>query len=217
MIWGILTFILVGLVLIFAAPFLDFLAPPKNILLVDTSDPNNPVLLAQGSETLWFQWQSWMYIFLFCAVTTLVLGIVYNAIRAFSDKQVLESRRKLTQKTGELETLKQQYKREFEVEILQKHSQESERLDSRYAELEAMQHQNHIQKQQAQEKLLAAHHIARQQNRETQSKLGQRDRLRAEKKLLAEFIDQMDWKFGDGSKLTYNGLVKLARQHKHEK
>ncbi len=38
MIWGFLTVIVVGLVLLFAAPFLDFLTPDSTIWLVDLSN-----------------------------------------------------------------------------------------------------------------------------------------------------------------------------------
>ena len=52
MIWGFLTVIVVGLVLLFAAPFLDFLTPDSTIWLVDLSNSNDPILLAQGANQL---------------------------------------------------------------------------------------------------------------------------------------------------------------------
>ena len=58
MIWGFLTVIVVGLVLLFAAPFLDFLTPDSTIWLVDLSNSNDPILLAQGAKTLWYQWHA---------------------------------------------------------------------------------------------------------------------------------------------------------------
>lgn len=40
MIWGLLTVIVIGLLILFAAPYLSFLAPGDHIWLVDTTRTN---------------------------------------------------------------------------------------------------------------------------------------------------------------------------------
>ena len=214
MIWGFLTVIVVGLILLFAAPFLDFLTPERTIWLVDASKSEHPVLLAQGSTTLWYQWQSWSYIFTFCLVTACVLGIIYNYIRTFSDETLIEARQKWAKKTEELEQIKREYRTEVEQNVLREHSQETERLKHRERELNTIQAQTATQQMESQERMKMASHAVRHQQKVTQSKLGQRDRLSNEKRLLAEYIEEMDWKFTDGSKVTYSALVKLAKENK---
>jgi hypothetical protein len=31
---------------------------------------------------------------------------------------------------------------------------------------------------------------------------------------MAEFLDEIDWKFADGTKITYTALARLAKKHK---
>lgn len=214
MMWGFLTVIAAALVLLFAAPFVVFLTPEDAIWLVDTTNQSNPSILAKGASTLWYQWQSWSYIFTFCLITACVLGLIYNAIRTFSDETLIEAKQKLAQKTEELETLKRQYRHKVEQDVLRAHAKESERLKNKEYELDHIQHLTAEQQNESQERMKMASHAVRHQQKVTQSKLGQRDRLSNEKKLLAEYIEEMDWKFTDGSKVTYSALVKLAKENK---
>ncbi|MDW2062375.1 hypothetical protein [Vibrio sp. Vb1076] len=200
--------------MLFAAPFVGFLTPEDAIWLVDTTNQSNPSILAKGASTLWYQWQSWSYIFTFCLITACVLGLIYNAIRTFSDETLIEAKQKLAQKTEELETLKRQYRHKVEQDVLRAHAKESERLKNKEYELDHIQHLTAEQQNESQERMKMASHAVRHQQKVTQSKLGQRDRLSNEKKLLAEYIEEMDWKFTDGSKVTYSALVKLAKENK---
>ncbi|HGF5020264.1 hypothetical protein P3511_22535 [Vibrio parahaemolyticus] len=193
---------------------MGFLTPEDAIWLVDTTNQSNPSILAKGASTLWYQWQSWSYIFTFCLITACVLGLIYNAIRTFSDETLIEAKQKLAQKTEELETLKRQYRHKVEQDVLRAHAKESERLKNKEYELDHIQHLTAEQQNESQERMKMASHAVRHQQKVTQSKLGQRDRLSNEKKLLAEYIEEMDWKFTDGSKVTYSALVKLAKENK---
>ncbi|KYX48651.1 hypothetical protein, partial [Vibrio parahaemolyticus] len=170
MIWGFLTVIVVGLVLLFAAPFLDFLTPESTIWLVDASNSMKPVLLAQGSETLWFQWQSWSYIFIFCLVTALILGVMFNTFRTFSDASLIEAKQKLAQKSEELEKFKRQYRQQVEQDVLRAHSQKAEQLNRRERELDTIQDQAARQQTESSERLKLANHAIRRQHKETMSK-----------------------------------------------
>lgn len=201
MIWGLLTVIVIGLLILFAAPYLSFLAPGDHIWLVDTTIKEDPVLLAIGSETLWIQWQSWVYIFLFSLITAFILGLIYNGIRTFSDESLLEAKQELAKKKKELENIKREYQAQVEQDVVNKHAKEAKQLNKKENEIYAI-------KQQTENKEVAL------QNQQTQSKLGQRDRLSAEKKIMAEFLDEIDWKFTDGTKITYNALARLAKKHR---
>ncbi|MDF4345980.1 hypothetical protein P3386_24385, partial [Vibrio parahaemolyticus] len=121
MMWGFLTVIAAALVLLFAAPFVGFLTPEDAIWLVDTTNQSNPSILAKGASTLWYQWQSWSYIFIFCLVTALILGVMFNTFRTFSDASLIEAKQKLAQKSEELEKFKQQYRQQMEQDVLRAH------------------------------------------------------------------------------------------------
>ncbi len=216
MIWGFLTVLVIGLILLFAAPFLDFLTPENTIWLVDVSNSNEPIFLAEGAETLWFHWQSWIYIFLFCLSTVLILGAVYNTIRTVSDEALAQSKQKWIQKTEELEQLKREYRKQVEQDVLHEYSKEAEDLKHREQALYNLQNKISEQKRESRERMKMANKAVRRQQAETQSKLGQRDRLREEKKRIAEFLEQKNYQFSDGSKVTYSSLKALAKQHHNE-
>ena len=214
MIWGLITVIVIGLLILFAAPYLSFLAPGDHIWLVDTTIKEDPVLLATGSETLWIQWQSWIYIFIFGLVVAFILGLIYNGIRTFSDETLLEAKQELTRKTKELEDIKREYQNQVEQQVVNKHSKETNRLNRKENEINSIKKQTENKEVELQERIRKANHVHRRQNQQTQSKLGQRDRLRTEKKIIAEFLDKIDWKFSDGTKITYTALARLAKKHK---
>ncbi|MDF5688403.1 hypothetical protein P3748_24820 [Vibrio parahaemolyticus] len=214
MIWGFLTVIVVGLVLLFAAPFLDFLTPDSTIWLVDLSNSNDPILLAQGAKTLWYQWQSWVYIFLFSLMTAFILGLIYNGIRTFADETLLKAKKELAKKTKEIENIKREYQGQVEKDIVNKHAKEAKRLNKKENEIYAIKQQTENKEVALQKQIRIVNHAHRRQNQQTQSKLGQRDRLSAEKKIMAEFLDEIDWKFTDGTKITYTALARLAKKHR---
>ena len=214
MIWGLITVIVIGLLILFAAPYLSFLAPGDHIWLVDTTIKEDPVLLATASETLWIQWQSWIYIFIFGLVVAFILGLIYNGIRTFSDETLLEAKQELTRKTKELEDIKREYQNQVEQQVVNKHSKETNRLNRKENEINGIKKQTENKEVELQERIRKANHVHRRQNQQTQSKLGQRDRLRTEKKIIAEFLDKIDWKFSDGTKITYTALARLAKKHK---
>ena len=214
MIWGLITVIVIGLLILFAAPYLSFLAPGDHIWLVDTTIKEDPVLLATGSETLWIQWQSWIYIFIFGLVVAFILGLIYNGIRTFSDETLLEAKQELTRKTKELEDIKREYQNQVEQQVVNKHSKETNRLNRKENEIYAIKQQTENKEVALQDRIRIANHAHRRQNQQTQSKLGQRNRLSAEKKIMAEFLDEIDWKFADGTKITYTALARLAKKHK---
>ncbi|MDV7106395.1 hypothetical protein R3X26_18605 [Vibrio sp. TH_r3] len=211
---GVLTLLIIGLIQIFAAPYVDWLTPSDAIWLVDKTIQNETKMLAQGANTLWYQWQSWGYIYIFLVITALTLGTIYNKIRTISDVALIEAKLKLEQKTEEMEKIKREYRDQIEQEVQNKHSQESKQLNLKAQELHTIQTQIEIQKVESHENLKKANHVVRRQQQETQSKLGQRDRLRQEKKRIAEFLEKMDWKFTDGRKITYTELSRLAKEHK---
>jgi Tfp pilus assembly protein PilO len=214
MIWGLLTVIVIGLLILFAAPYLSFLAPGDHIWLVDTTIKEDPVLLAIGSETLWIQWQSWVYIFLFSLITAFILGLIYNGIRTFSDESLLEAKQELAKKKKELENIKREYQAQVEQDVVNKHAKEAKQLNKKENEIYAIKQQTENKEVALQNQIRMVNHAHRRQNQQTQSKLGQRDRLSAEKKIMAEFLDEMDWKFTDGTKITYNALARLAKKHR---
>ena len=212
MIWGLFTVLIMAALLLFSAPFLDFLRPDDTIWLLDTSDADNPLLLAQGAETLWFHWQSWGYIFLFCLVTTLILGIVFNVIRTFSDESLDEAKQRLSQKTEELERLQREYKNRVTQEVQREHREESERLRKRAHELSDMRAQIERKRQESEKNLKMANYAEKRQHQETQSKLGQRDRLSEQKKLIVDYLQNSNWQWPDGTQVTYQSLLKEAKK-----
>ena len=127
---------------------------------------------------------------------------------------MLEAKQELTRKTKELEDIKREYQNQVEQQVVNKHSKETNRLNRKENEINGIKKQTENKEVELQERIRKANHVHRRQNQQTQSKLGQRDRLRTEKKIIAEFLDKIDWKFSDGTKITYTALARLAKKHK---
>ena len=200
--------------LLFHSPFLRFLAPSNRIFLVDYSDPYAPIFLAQGSEILWKQWQSWVDIILSIFVFSIILSVVFNVIWLFTDEQISETNKKLEQKMQELDELKIKYKQEVDKEFQQFYENRETQLVRREEKLFTLRDQ--VRREQR-NNLALKEELRHQTNRErkkTQSKLAQRDRLRTQKKEIVYFLEEANWTLSDGQKLTYNLLSKLAKKHK---
>lgn len=211
--WAILAIVLVGFGLLLGAPFIEFLAPSKNIVLVNLPEQQPPVVLARGAETLWYQWQAWFYIALFSLILVLIFSIAAGLIKAFVDQKLLEKKQKLDWKIAELKRSQLKFEKEKTREIEQRFSSErnsieimtQEALDTDQRAMDALARAERINK--------ATNISHRTQNRENRSKLAQRDRLRSQKMQIAAFLDEAGWKFPDGSLVTYAALAKLGKQH----
>ncbi|EJE4159665.1 TPA: hypothetical protein ACVU5C_004988 [Vibrio parahaemolyticus] len=215
MIWAI-PLVICGLLLALLSPFLSFLTPSESIVLVDVADPNNPIILGSGANTLWAQWQCWAYIAAFCLVLVTISGVLFNAIRAFSDEVIIENKQRLSQRAAELETLKQEYRQKIQQDVLNEHAEKEEKFKQWEKGLLSIQHQTEEQERKVQHWIAQTQHALKQQQRETHSKLGQRDRLSEQKRCIAQFLEESNWTFPNGEKFTYRALLERARQHKKE-
>lgn len=107
-----------------------------------------------------------------------------------------------------------EYQAQVEQDVVNKHAKEAKQLNKKENEIYAIKQQTENKEVALQNQIRIANHAHHRQNQQTQSKLGQRDRLSAEKKIMAEFLDEIDWKFTDGTKITYNALARLAKKHR---
>ncbi|MDW2116723.1 hypothetical protein R7035_24735 [Vibrio sp. 1731] len=213
MIWGILIVCIVMVGIVLAAPFSKYLAPGDDIVLAKFNpDTGTHEIIAYGAETLWFQWQSWIYILLFCVAIVYICGFFVSAFRKFSDEAVIKERQKAAQKTEELERLKREFKNQVTQDVQREHREEDERLRRRAHEVGAMLSQAELTRVESEKSLKVANHIVNRQNQETQSKLGQRDRLSEQKKLIVDYLQHSNWQWSDGTKVTYQSLLREAKK-----
>jgi len=210
--WGLLVLIFASIGLVLGSPFIEFFAPDKNIWLVDLTNQGNPNLLASGAETLWYQWQIWLYIGLFCLVVILLGGIILGVILGYIDQEFSEKKRKLDVQQAELNRSKSQFEKEKTQQIMQDLAHERHTIEIMTQEaLDTDQH--------ATAALAKAERINKKTNlshktqiRENSSKLRQRDRLRDQKLLVIEYLENVEWKLSDGSRITYTMLVNLGQK-----
>ena len=211
MMWAVLVVLLVGIGLVFGAPFLDFLAPEAGIWLVDATDTKNPVILATGSATLWHQWQVWLYLGLFCLILVALCSVIAGLIQSYVDQDLLEKKQKLNEKIAEFKRSQAKFEQQKTQEIKARLAHEYQRL--RQIEHSAVTSENRARalKNHAEQINKTTNLNHNRQNRENRSKLAQRDRLREQKRLLAEYLPLSGWKYADGSTPTYNDLLKEAQ------
>ena len=217
MIWVVLAIFLVGIGLIFGSPFLDFLAPNENIWLVDLTDQQNPNFLAKGAETLWYQWQSWGYITLSCLIL-IILGCIITAFtHLYVEQQLSENKRKLDEQTEALKRSKIEFEKDITKQIKQQFANERRSLNIMTQEALDTDECGRKLKIEAERLNKSTNNSHKAQNRETRSKLAQRDRLSEQKRLIAEFLPNSGWKFADDSPVTYASILKLAKNFNEQR
>ncbi|ELR64626.1 Hypothetical protein C942_02319 [Photobacterium marinum] len=211
MMWAVLVVLLVGIGLVFGAPFLDFLAPEAGILLVDATDTKNPIILATGSATLWHQWQVWLYLGLFCLILVTLCNVIAGFIQSYVDQGLSDKKQKLDEQIAEFKRSQTLFEQQRTQEI-------EARLAHEYQRLEQMEHDAITSETRARTLKNHAEQINKatnlnhdKQKRENRSKLAQRDRLREQKRLLAEYLPHSGWKYADGTTPTYHDLLKEAQ------
>lgn len=210
MIWVITSIILVVLALAFGAPFLDFLAPSDDIWLIDSTDSKNPILLAKGADTLWEQWQIWLYIGLFVLVLIALGSIISAVIQNYTDVEIDEKKKALQEEIDKYEDLQNHFKDQTHREVAEAMAKERKRIEDLHQKAVNTRYEaNQINKE--------TNFENNRTKRETQSKMAQRDRLSEQKKLLVKFLDESGWTFKDGSPITYSALLKLARYYEENK
>ncbi|MCG3737831.1 hypothetical protein ACXHQT_16620 [Vibrio cincinnatiensis] len=210
--WGLAVVVAVAAGLYYDVPFLDFLKPRDDIALVQLHASGSADILSQGPETLWYQWQSWLFIALFCLLTALISAIGIGLVRLYADDTIIKKQLELDEKIKELERSKQTFENEKRKELQDQFRREENRLTD--IENRSLEYRRHAERLQADaEKTNKKTNLSnKQQSRENRSQLAQRDRLREQKKVLAKYLDQAGWTYTDGEPITYESLLREARK-----
>jgi hypothetical protein len=210
--WGLVVVVAIATGLYFDIPFLRFLIPGEDIALVQINQANEAKVLAQSAETLWYHWQSWLFIGLFCVVIAILCAIAIGLVNGYADEKIIEKQQILDKKILDLERLKETFEHETRKELKNAFQKEELRLNQVAKNIENdRQTANRLNLDTA--KLNKQTNIAnKDQQRENRSKLAQRDRLSEQKKLLSEFLEQSNWKYSDGEPITYKSLLRLAKE-----
>lgn len=202
---------------IIAAPFLPYLAPDNSIYLVQQSQSGQWNILAQGQNTLWFQWQSWLYIGLFTLSTCALISLINSLFVEWSDKELSKKKAEVEEEKKHYQELQQSYKEQCRKEADEALKETRESVNKLYEKSERA-------KFLANEKLSHAEQINKrtnlnvdQERRETRSKMAQRDRLREKRKNLAQLLESGVFTYNDGSVITINELDKIAKRYVEEK
>ena len=210
--WGLAVVIAVATGLYVDVPFLNFLKPGYDIALVQLHSSGKADILSQGAETLWYQWQSWLFIALFCLVTAGISAIVIGLINEYADEKIIEKRQVLDEKIKALERSKETFEREKIEELETYYQREEKRLADIESSTWEYRSQGNKLRQEAEEINKITNVANNRQSRENRSKLAQRDRLREQKKVLAKYLDQAGWTYTDGEPITYESLLREARK-----
>lgn len=212
MIWVILALIL-ALAGLLGAPFLNVLAPGDNVALaVFDPETNKYAIVATGSETLWHQWQTWIYIALFVLVLVIACNVIAGFIQSTVDQAIVDKKQNLDEKIAEYDRLQAEFKENTTREVKHLLVAEQQRVDQRYNDVRAESAHSRALKDHADRINKKTNIENKRQSRENRSKLAQRDRLSEQKRQIAEFLKQTGWTFQDGSPITYHALLELARE-----
>lgn len=223
--WVFLGLAILFVAALFGAPFIELLAPDdKTYLFKYSPESNKQVLIAQGAETLWAQWQSWAYIATFCLIVCLIGSVISSMFQEKTNLEIKERKATLDAKIKEQQTINDSYRREVEKKV-------REELENEYQEKrEWIQRKNTEQyriSEQLQTERKTNENLREQatilnkqtnlsnqyQEKSNRSKLAQRDRLSEQKRLLVNYLERSDWQWSTGEKVTYQSLIKEAKKH----
>ncbi len=210
MIFGCLTVIVISVLFGFTS-FLDYFSPSDDIGIA-ILESDHWQIVAVGKSTLWYQWQIWIYIGLFCIVVAILCGLSYGIIQIKIEQQLSETKQKLDEKIAEYKRSQAEFEKEKTLQIKQgfaheRHSIEIMTQDALNADEHAraaLSKAEHINK--------TTNHSNKAQNRKNRSKLAQRDRLSEQKRMMSEFLLQSGWTFQDGTPITYSAILDLSRK-----
>jgi len=211
--WAFLALILIAGGLAFGSPFLDFLAPNEKIWLVELTSQQDVKLLANGAKTLWYQWQIWIYIALFCLLIVTIGSLISGFIKNSVDQQLSEKKQNLNKQIAELKRSKSEFEKEITQQIKQDFAWERNSIDIMTQDALDKDQRATVALTRAELINKKTNHILKAQDRKNHSKLSQRDRLSGQKMMLVEYLDKVEWKLSDGSHLTYAKLLELAKNY----
>lgn len=225
MMWVILSLIILLVAALFGAPFVELLAPDANIYLLQyIPEAKDTILLAQGAETLWAQWQNWAYIATFCLIVCLIGSVISSMFQEKTNLEIEERKAKLEAKIKEQQTLNDSYRKKVEQKV-------REELENEYQEKREWIQRKNTEQYRISEQLQTERQINENlreratilnkqtnlsnqlQEKSNRSKLAQRDRLSEQKRLLVKYLERSDWQWSTGEKVTYQNLLKEAKKH----
>ncbi len=202
--------LLIG-VLLLGAPFIEFLAPSSQIILFDSTDPTNPIILAQGANTLWYQWQIWGYLVVVTIMIVSLCALITSYAKKHTDKRISERIKQLSDQIVQNQKEHREFKEKTLKELKQSLDIEQKKIDDRYEKVRYERikteelHNKNVQIK------IEMTNLNKQQIKEVDSKLAQRDRLSEQKKQISNFLNTADWKLNEETKITYALLLKLSQ------
>ena len=203
--------LLIG-VLIFGAPFIEYLAPSSQIMLVDVTDSTNPILLAQGANTLWYQWQIWGYLVIATIMIVSLCALITNYAKTYTDERISERIKQLSDQMLQNQKEHKEFKENTLKELKQSLDMEQKQVDERYEQVRNERIKAEDLHNKTVQLKIEMTHLSKRQMKEVDSKLAQRDRLSEQKKQISNFLNTVDWKLNEETKITYALLLKLSQK-----
>lgn len=203
--------LLIG-VLIFGAPFIEYLAPSSQIMLVDVTDSTNPILLAQGANTLWYQWQIWGYLVVATIMIVSLCALITNYAKTYTDERISEQIKQLSDQIVQNQKEHKEFKENTLKELKQSLDMEQKQVDERYEQVRNERIKAEDLHNKTVQLKIEMTHLSKRQMKEVDSKLAQRDRLSEQKKQISNFLNTVDWKLNEETKITYALLLKLSEK-----
>lgn len=197
---------------IVTAPFIPYLTPDNSIYLVQQDKSGQFHILAQGQETLWIQWQSWIYIGVFTLCLCALISLLNTLFVKWSDKELNKRKAEAQEEKKRYQERQQNYKKQCRKEANEALKETKRNVEEHYeiskkARLLAKKELSHAEQIKKKTNL-----NVNRERRETRSKMAQRDRLREKRKNLAQLLESGVFTYNDGSVITINELDKIAKR-----
>ncbi len=199
-----------------SVPFLPDFIPSTDIVIAKMGSDNTAEILARGVETLWFSWQSYVYIFLASLVAYAITTIVMSWISAENNSRTKQLQESLEEQIASLKKTEETFV-DTQTKKIRK------QLDRQYQHLTDRQESCNNAQRLLNESQEQAAKLRRQtdKNNDYQAKLNtgalnQKRRAVKQKRLIIEFLEAKEWRVND-KLLTYARLLEMSKEFAAQK
>lgn len=200
-------------VLIMMIGFL-FLAPwitENNLVLVEVSGESANIV-ARGFDTLWYQWQSYIYIVLAILILAGLCGFIFSLARQHSDKNIKQQRQQITDIRLELIADKKSFRDRKTAEI-------KTNLEQEFAEITQVKNEVLEERQLASDTWYDVKNQTRlneisnnHQQRRNRGAINQKRRALNKQNIIENYLDHAHFSV-NGQTLTYQHLLQLSKEY----
>lgn len=211
-----LSFIIIAIIIVIVTAPFNFLAPDDSIYLIKALDNGKLDFLAQGPKTLYYQWQSWLWIGLILMVIFFISLMFLIFIFRIFDTRYDEIEKEKQETIDEYEELMQNLEKRLKVKIEQELKERINFGEALIEEAREIDSRTDQKIRNSQYRIYQAEKELTDATLKMNAFSNQKKRIKKRETLLKDYLNHKKYKIKTdiGQEIvTFDLLMKLARKH----